>query len=145
MFRTNPLNIILTILVYGYSNIGSTLFHISLLLWSTDTYVFVILSESPSLEIKIVSKLINDFMIVTLHNERTHVKYILKDTSMFILNLKKYIPICCRRLVKVGNLFLFYFYVVFFSLFFFIQFITKQYIYIYVIYSKHRSMSLTSV
>ena len=32
-----------------------------------------------------------------------------------------------------------------FSFHFFIQFITKQYIYINVIYSKHRSMFLTSV
>ena len=38
------------------------------------------------------------------------------------------------------------FFFVFFSVYtFFIQFITKQYIYIYVIYSQHRSMSLISV
>jgi len=36
-----------------------------------------------------------------------------------------------------------YFFSSFFT--FFIQFITKQYTYIYVIYSKHRSISLTSV
>ena len=48
--------------------------------------------------------------------------------------------------LSIVSINLFFFFFLFFSVFtFFIQFITKQYIYIYVIYSKHRSMSLTSV
>ena len=98
-----------------------------------------------------------------LHGKGLMKRVCRKLTAMFAANLPQYSPeslyfdkdvlhvLQFRALVYSINLlllfyFLYYYYYIFFSVFtFFIQFITKQYIHITVIYSKHRNLSLTSV
>ena len=98
-----------------------------------------------------------------LHGKSLMKRVCRKLTAMFAANLPQYSPeslyfdkdvlhvLQFSALVYSINLlllfyFLYYYYYIFFSVFtFFIQFITKQYIHITVIYSKHRTLSLTSV